>query len=648
MNGIIAAAARLLVWLFLIPCTAYAALAGEAVPALPSDIPAKFKPNTDSYDFIKREEMIPMRDGVKLKTVILIPKGVKNAPILLTRTPYSAARHANRNPSPHLQSVLSPGDDVVAVSGYIRVFQDVRGKFGSEGDYVMTRPVRGPLNPTGVDHSTDAYDTIDWLVKNVPESNGKVGIIGGSYDGFTTLMALIRPHPALKVAVPINPKVDDWIGDDRFHQGAFRTVSMSYIYGQESTRKSEEDWTTGYRDDYSAFLAAGSVGALGKALGMEQLGFWREILQHPAYDSFWQNLALDKILAREPVSVPTLLVHGLWDQEDIYGALAVYKALKSKDPHHLLHLAMGPWRHGGSNGDGSALGPLRFDGDTALYFRRQILQPFLDRYLKDGAPKAHTPPVLAYETGSNSWRRYPSWPRSCATGCPEHSQTIYLRSGGKLGFQKPAESQDGFDDYVSDPAKPVPYRLRPDLTPRAKDSTWGEWLVDDQRNFGDRPDVLAYVSDPLVAPLRISGESIAHLFAATSGTDVDWVVKLIDVYPDEYPSEPVLGGYQLMIAADILRGRYREDFSRPQPIEAGKILPYTVRLPHANHVFEPGHRIMIQIQSSWFPLYDRNPQTYVDNIFFARPEDYKKATQRIYHTPNAASSIELPVTTAPR
>jgi len=613
-------------------------------PGFTGETPAVYKPATDTFDFIRREEMVPMRDGVKLYTVILIPRLGERMPILITRTPYSASKQSSREESPHLEAVLPAGDDVIAGAGYIRVFQDVRGKHRSEGDYVMNRPLRGPLNPTGVDHSTDTYDTIEWLLKNVPENNGRVGIIGTSYDGFLVLMALVNPHPALKAAVPINPMVDGWMGDDWFHNGAFRQEMMDYIYDQEASRESKIKWWSGNYDDYDLFLQAGSAGALGRRMGMEQLGFWRQLLRHPDYDAFWQGQAVDKILASQPLGVPTLYVHGLWDQEDIYGAIAAYRGAESKDSNNEMNfLVIGPWRHGGSNGNGDFLGPFQFDGDTARYFRQTVLLPFLNERLKIGAPRAGTPPVLAYETGTNTWRQYKSWPLSCDSGCAHSPQTLFLHAGFRLGFEIPGSSNPAYDEYVSDPAKPVPYRSRPLRPTYSRESSWGEWLVDDQRNFSTRPDVLSYRSSVLTEPIAVSGQPIANLFASTSGTDSDFVVKLIDVYPDEYPSRPELGGYQLMISADILRGRYRNDAAHPSPVPSEKIEPYRWVLPAVNHVFLPGHRIMVQIQSSWFPLYDRNPQRYVENIFWAKPEDFQKATQRIYHAGAQASFIKLPV-----
>jgi len=615
-------------------------------PSLPSEIPVNFKLKTDSFDYERRKVMIPMRDGVKLNTVILVPKGIKGAPMVIERTPYSADKAASAADSPHLTATLPHGSDIISISGYIRIFQDVRGKYDSEGDYVMNRPFHGPLNPTAVDHATDTYDTIDWLVKNVPESNGRVGIMGTSYDVFTALAALVNPHPALKVSVPIAPMVDGWMGDDWFHQGAFRQEMLGYIYMQESTRSSGDTWWSGYFDDYDEFLALGSAGAAAQSRGMDQLGFYSKLTEHPAYDTFWQDQAMDKILAKGGITVPTLLVDGLWDQEDIYGAPAVWRAMQGHDPNHLVHLAMGPWRHGGSNADASSLGAIHFDGDTGLLFRQTVLQPFLDQYLKDGAPDAHVPPVLAYETGANLWHHYDTWPQSCAKACPAASKPLYLHAGAGLGFAKPLEAGQGYDEYTADPAHPVPYRIRPTRSIYAKDSTWRQWLVDDQRQFSTRTDVLTYQTEVLKSPVRIAGQPVAHLFAATTGTDADFVVKLIDVYPTELPAQAELGGYQLMIAADILRGRYRTHWDKPEPIEPGKVLPYTVTLPQASHTFLPGHRIMVQIQSSWFPLYDRNPQSFVPNIFFAKPADYRKAEQRVYHLPDAASYLDLPVVEA--
>ena len=617
-------------------------------PTLPSETPATFTPVTSSFDFERRDVMIPMRDGVKLHTVILVPKGAQHAPILLTRTPYDATATTSYTASPHLGPNLNGYDnalDVILPGGYIRVVQDIRGKYGSEGDNVMNRPLRGPLNPTLVDESTDCYDTVDWLIKNVPETNGKVGILGISYDGFEPLMALVNPHPALKVSVPMNPMVDGWMGDDWFHYGAFRQQNMPYIYEQEASRTNDYRWWSGHVDDYDQYMSAGSAGALGKTHDLEQVGFWRQLLAHPAYDSWWSQQAMDKVLAAQPLTIPVMLVHSLWDQEDIYGAIAVYQALEPKDTaNDKVFLVMGPWYHGQEIEDGSALGAIQFNRNTSLDFQRNILRPFLDRYLKDGAATDRVAPVNAFVTGTNEWKRLSAWPAGCAAGCTIHPTPLYLGAGLKAGFTGPVAGDAAFDEYVSDPAKPVPYRARPSQPMGyVAPLTWSEWLVDDQREASGRPDVLAFTSDVLTAPLQISGQPIVNLIASTTGTDADWVVKLIDVYPDETVPAPKLGGYQLAIAMDIFRGRYRESFALPKPIVPDQPLRYRFALPTANHVFLPGHRIMVQVQSSWFPLYDRNPQTFVPNIFWAQPGDYRKATQRIYHAPGQASFIELPV-----
>src|SRR3954447_20628662 len=455
---------------------ALAALAGAASaqdearpPAtykdLPSEVPDAFKPTNDGFDHVRREVMIPMRDGVKLHTVILVPKGAKNAPILLTRPPYDAKKLTSHADSAHLGPVLSGYDnatDVIIEGGYIRVVQDVRGKHGSEGDYVVNRPLRGPLNPTPVDHATDTYDTIDWLVKNVPEGNGKVGILGISYDGFLPLMALVDPHPALKVSVPMNPMVDGWMGDDWFHNGAFRQINVNWIYDQVATRKSEMKWWTSHHDTYDMFMQAGSAGELGRRRGLDQLGFWRKLTEHPAYDAFWREQAVDKLLAKRPLKGPVMLVHSLWDQEDIYGAPAVYKAIEPKDvDNDKVFLVIGPWYHGQMIGDGSTLGPLRFHADTARAFRRDILAPFLAQHLKDDAPKADIAPVTAFETGTNAWRRLPAWPPEAGEADESGPGRLYLRSGLALSFDAPGSGDAAFDEYVSDPAKPVPFRARP-------------------------------------------------------------------------------------------------------------------------------------------------------------------------------------------
>jgi uncharacterized protein len=616
-------------------------------PDFPSEIPTKFQPTNVGFDHDRCTVMIPMRDGVKLHTVILVPKHATSSPILLTRTCYSAEDLTSHTPSAHYGPVLYGYDnatDVIVGGKYIRVMQDIRGKYGSEGDYVMNRPLSGTQNPTPVDHATDTYDTIDWLVKNVSETNGKVGLLGISYNGFLTLMGVINPHPALKVAVPMNPMVDGWRGDDWFHNGAFRQQMMSYFYEQQATRKNAIKWWTSHFDDYDMFMEAGSAGALAQARGLEQLGFWRKIIAHPTYDAFWRDQAVDRLLADHPLKVPMMIVHSLWDAEDIYGAPAVYAAIEPKDlSNDKVFLVMGPWHHGQMIGEGSSLGSMKFTSDTSHYFRQEILWPFLDHYLQDDPPQADIAPVIAYETGTNKWRELKAWP-GCISNCMITPTPLYLSADLTLSFTAPNSGGPRYDEFISDPMKPVPYRARPILPMGySEGNTWSQWLVDDQREASGRPDVLVFKSDILTEPLKISGCPLVNLDASTSGTDSDWVVKLIDVYPDEVAGDPKMGGYQLMIAADIFRGRYRESLKTPKAITPNEPLAYRFTLPTTNHVFRPGHRLMVQVQSSWFPLYDRNPQTFVPSIFHAQPGDFQKAVQRVWHSPAHPSFIQLPM-----
>jgi putative CocE/NonD family hydrolase len=622
--------------LLTMPLTALAQVAGET-----SETPAHVKPVTTSFDYERRNVMIPMRDGVKLHTVILIPRGADHAAILLTRTPYNATELTTYNHSGHLISAMDGydnADDIIVASGYIRVVQDVRGKYGSEGDYFMNRPEIGPLNTTKTDESTDTYDTIDWLVKNVPNNNGHVGTIGISYDGWTTLISLINPHPALKVAVPMNPMVDGWMGDDWFHNGAFRQLNLNYIYEQEATRANDEKWWIDHYDDYDAFLEAGSAGDMANTHGEDQVGFWRKLTQHPNYDAFWTEQAMDKLLARQKLTVPTMLVHSLWDQEDIYGAPAVWKALKPLDGDSKLYLVMGPWHHGQEIDDDIGLGGVQFGGDTGLWFRWHILKPFLDMHLK-GGPIVDVPTVNAFESGTNRWTSLSAWPQGCEHGCSIAQKPIYPHANGGLTFDA-TQAGETIASYVSDPGKPVPFIQRPiHLLADGEAMAWRNWLGTDQREASTRPDVLTFKTDRLTAPVKIAGQPVAHLQAATTGTDGDFVVKVIDVYPDEVAQAPAMGGYQLMVSADILRGRFRKALDQPIAIPANQPQTYEFTLPTVNHVFLPGHRIMVQIQSSWFPLYDRNPQSFVPNIFFAKPGDYRAATITLL----GGSEVTLPV-----
>jgi uncharacterized protein len=629
----------------LVAALCLAAPAAARTPPMTPDIPPQFSFPTVKNDWIKRTVMIPMRDGTRLYTVIVMMKGAHDAPILLTRTPYNAMKRAERFPSPHIAAELAQLDEPFVTDGYIRVYQDIRGKYRSEGDYVVTRPLIGPLNHTQVDHTTDTWDTIDWLVKNIPETNGRVGMIGSSYEGFTTLMGLIDPHPALKAAAPESAMVDGWMGDDWFHYGAFRQKNMDYFTSQMTARGEGMQIPREALDDYTNFLRAGSAGDFGRQYGLDQIPFYRKVTEHPSYDEFWSLQALDKTLAGQPLKVPTMWVGALWDQEDMWGTIHAYLATEPKDVNNdMNYLVLGPWRHSGVNYEQRQLNAIKLPGDTATEFRLTVLKPFLDEHLKTGGRKANTPPVFIFRTGADKWDRLQKWPPACESGCAAKLTPLYLEPNEGLGFAPPPASVRPYDEYVSDPAKPVPYVRRP--VRNDDGDQWRYWLTTDQRHVDGRPDVLTYATEPLKAPLQISGAPIVNLFASTSGTDSDWVVKIIDVYPDTVPSQLELGGYELPIAMDIFRGRYRESLATPHPIPANTVEKYRFQLPTTNHVFLPGHRIMVQVQSSWFPLYDRNPQTFVPNIFFAKPADYVKADQRVFHAGAQATNIELPVVEA--
>jgi len=620
----------------------FALMLGVSVPAIAApatydERPAKLVMTNAFRDFDRRVVEVPMRDGVKLHTVILVPKGAKGAAMLLTRTPYNAEDQTSYGHSPHMGSRIDGYDsapDVVIGGGYIRVVQDVRGKYGSGGTYVMNRPFVGTsLNPTKVDHATDTYDTIDWLVKHVPESNGRVGILGISYDGFTALAALVNPHPALKVAVPMNPMVDGWRGDDWFHNGAYRQYNDDYVWEQVGTKDNSDRWETPNADVYDMFMRAGSAGALASAHGLDQIGFWQKLKAHQAYDSFWQEQAMDKILARAPLTVPTMLVHSLWDQEDIYGSPAVWRALKPADKAGNLYMSIGPWYHGQEIERADALGPIQWDTDTAKWWRMHVLAPFLAHFLYDKPMDVAT--VTAFQSGTNEWQRLPGWPAAPAT------TRLYLHADKSLGMA-PSDTAARID-YVSDPATPVTFLPRPNKLVAYENNPWKTWLTTDQRPVSGRPDMVTFTGPALDHAVTIAGMPMVHLTASTSGTDSDWVVKLIDVYPDEVAGDPAMGGYELAVGMDIFRGRYRQSLSEAKPITPDVPLKYEFALPQTNHVFLPGHRIMVQIQSSWFPLYDRNPQTFVPSVLDAKPGDYVKATQKISVGGDDGTYIDLPV-----
>jgi putative CocE/NonD family hydrolase len=605
------------------------------VTPMTPDVVAKYDPILPEADYIKRTVMVPMRDGTKLYTVIVMKKGTQAGPILLSRTPYDAKGSMKRQNSQSAVDTIPIMYKEFVEDGYIIVQQDIRGLHNSEGQFVMNRPIVGPLNNTGIDESTDAYDAIDWLVKNVPESNGKVGTIGSSYLGFTTLASEINPHPALKAAVPQSPMVDGWMGDDWFHNGAFRTGSLDYAVSQSTGKAEGSGLADAPGDDYTRYLEAGSMADYARRLNIENYPFVQKLFQNPAYTDFWSLQAVDMWLAARPLTVPTLIEVGQWDQEDSYGGPAVYKALNEKyEGSGLLHLAIGPWRHSGANHYGYDLGDVIFTGDTADEWRAKYVKPFFDHYLK-GAPDPHTPTALTYATGINEWQASNHWP----VGTPT---PLYLSSNGMAGFDRPATT--GHDDYISDPTKPVPYLPRP-----ITGAQWRSWLVQDQRFVSSRTDVLNYTTAPLTKAVHIMGAPQVDLFAATSGTDSDWVVKLIDVYPNETPegaaqgSKKDMSGYELALGIEIFRGRYVDSFAKPRALRAGKIEHYRWGLPNVNHMFLPGHKIMVQVQSSLFPVYDRNPQTFVPNIFYAKAGDYRKATQSIYRGGATASAVYLPI-----
>ncbi|MBX3482312.1 CocE/NonD family hydrolase [Phenylobacterium sp.] len=613
-----------------------ALLVASVAPAQPApgDIPARFEQPL-ARDFERREAMIPMRDGVRLKTLIVIPRSGSPMPIILGRTPYGIAG-VLRDTSPNAAMNAGLADADYLTDGYIRVYQDIRGRHGSEGGYILNSPLRGPHNSGRTDQSTDTWDTIDWLVKNVPNNNGRVGLTGGSYGGLLTLMGLIDPHPALKAAVPMYSMVDGWTGDDFYHNGAFRQGYVDWMYGLIAG-KDGPDPVWGAYDLWDPMLEARNAEGVGRRLGLDGLPAWNRLLDNAAYTPFWRDQALQEVLAKQPLTVPTLLVHGLFDQEDSFGTLAVYRTLEAKDVRNDMNfLLVGPWFHGQSQTDGSSLGAMRWGSDTSLWARRKVIKAFFDQHLKGKAPATPIAPVTAFETGANEWRMSDAWPTAPAT------RKLYLLPGGRLGFDAP-EANGGYAEYVADPNRPVPYRRRPIRPVYGPDSTWSQWLTDDQRDFATRPDVATFVSAPLTEALTVRGDVAAMLFASTTGSDADWVVKLIDVYPPEVREQANMGGYELMISADIMRGRYREDPKAAKAIAPGQVLAYRVRMPAASHTFLPGHRIMVQVQSSWFPLYDRNPQTFTPSVARAPADAYKAQTQRIHVGADAASYVELPV-----
>ncbi len=577
--------------------------------------------------YTEERRMVPMRDGVRLNTLVYSPRGgAEGLPFLMMRTPYGIDGAAPRLFRSYLKEL--------AAERYVIVLQDIRGRYRSEGQFLMNRP----LDPKGVDETSDTYDTVEWLLKNMPANNGRVGVLGISYPGWLAAMAGINPHPAVKAISPQAPMTDTWMGDDFFHQGAFRlSYGFEYSTALELSRDESEPVPIDRYDTFDWYLAAGPLSNLTRLLG-GRVPTWINFTRHPTYDAFWKARALPAYLAR--LSVPTLTVGGWWDQEDFYGPLATYAALERHDTAGINFLVMGPWNHGGwSRMAGDSLGRIGFGEPTSGYFREQVQAPWFAHWLKD-KPAPKLPEALLFVAGSNRWREFSRWPPRSGV----KPWRLYFAPGGKLSLA-PGRSAGGFDSYESDPAHPVPYRNRPiQLTYDSRGSDWNKWLVEDQRFVHNRPDVLSWETGPLTADVTVAGDITARLFASTTGQDADWVVKLIDVYPDSNPGlSPRMGGYQLMVASEILRGRYRTGWDKPTPLVPDQVTLFTVDLHQQAYTFLKGHRIMVQVQSTWFPVYDRNPQTWVPNIFEARPEHFRAQTHRVYRTPRWSSHVEIPV-----
>jgi putative CocE/NonD family hydrolase len=566
--------------------------------------------------FDKIEAMIPMRDGIRLHTEIYRAKKVHGAlPFLIVRTPYGAG-FREWLPDP-----------------YIYVSQDIRGRYKSEGTFVMLRPPRDKSDPKAIDESTDTYDTIEWLLKHVPNNNGRAGVMGISYPGWLTVMAMLDPHPALKAVSEQASPADMYLGDDFHHNGAFRlSYGFEYVAMME-TSKENYHFQFDHHDTFEWYLRLGPLSAVDDRYFHGGRPTWTAFVEHPNYDAYWQKQAVTPYLDKP--TVPNLNVGGWWDQEDFYGPLKIYETLEKNDAQHLNYLVVGPWNHGGWARNGRSLGAIDFGGDTSEYYRDKVLGPWFAHWLKDkgSIPLAE---ALTFQTGTNEWVASDAWPPRDAA-----ARNLYFHSGGRLSFDPP-QDEGAADIYVSDPAHPVPYRHRPVEATYGGKSGWSAWLVEDQRFVDGRPDVLTWQTEPLDKNFTISGRIRAHLFASTTGSDADWIVKLIDRYPDD-AKEQHLRGYQLMIADEVMRARFRHSFEKPEPLTPGEVVEYTIDLHTNNHAFLKGHSVMVQVQSTWFPVIDRNPQKFVPNIFRAKAGDYQPATQRVFRTRRYASSIELPV-----
>jgi len=584
------------------------------------------KPFNVREHYAKSEHEVVMRDGVKLFTSVYVPRdGAQKYPIMLMRTPYSVAPYG---PDAY-RSALGPSP-LFAKEGFIFVYQDVRGRLMSGGDFKWMTPYKPRKSgPQDIDESTDTYDTIEWLLKNVPNNNGRVGMWGISFPGHYVAQAIIAAHPALKAASPQAPMADNWLGDDMHHNGAFflpHAFNFISSFGRPRpgpTTTSPPRINHGTPDGYKFFLEMGPLPNANKKYFKNEIPLWNEWMAHPDYDSYWQAQNVPQHLTK--VTPAVLTVGGWFDAEDLYGPLKIYQAIEKHNPRAWNALVMGPWSHGGwARGAGESLGSAPFGSKTSPFYQETIELPFFNHFLKDKG-ELKLPEAYVFNTGANRWRQYPSWPPA---GVAEES--IYLLAGGKLGFGPPAERAEGsFEEYVSDPARPVPF------TSAIAVGMTREYMTDDQRFAATRPDVLVYQTDPLASEVTLAGPLRAELLVSTTGTDADFVVKLIDVFPDDaqetFPDRPALrmGGYQMLVRGEPMRAKYRNSFERPEPMAPGKVTKVAFELPDAHHTFRAGHQIMVQIQSTWFPLIDRNPQKFV-NIYTATEADFQKATQRVY------------------
>jgi putative CocE/NonD family hydrolase len=576
----------------------------------------------------KTEAMIPMRDGVKLHTLVFAPRNATGKlPFLIERSPYGFDNGRD-------ERTLATRYKEMADEGFIFVLQDIRGRYGSEGQFVMQRPVHDRSKPDSIDEGTDTYDTIEWLLKNVPGNNGRAGLLGISYGGWLTVMALIEPHPALKAASEQASPADMFLGDDFHHNGAFRlSYGFEYVARME-TGKIQSHFDFDKYDTYDWYLSLGPLSQIDKLYFHGEKPTWTNFVNHPNYDSFWQSQAVQRILTKN--GVPNLNVAGWWDQEDYYGPMKIYETLEKSDANHKNYLVAGPWRHGGWGGEGKALGPIDFGGDQSEYFREKIERPWFAYWLKDKG-SLNQPEAMVFETGRNSWQSYAAWPPKDGI----ENRKLYTSPNGALSFEAPHDNSGGaVDSYVSDPAHPVPYRHRPIPPTYSSNSGWTTWLIEDQRFVHLRPDVLSWSTEPLKNSLVVAGDVVAHLFASTSGTDSDWIVKLIDVYPE---NDEKLPGYQLVIDSEVYRARFRNSFEKPEALRPNQRYEYAIDIHATDHEFRAGHRIMVQVQSSWFPLIDRNPQKFVENIYAAKASDYQAATQKIFRSSRYASYVDLPV-----